>query len=142
MPAPSSWRPGRRLFAGVVTVAVILPLIVIATTSAQSRAEAVTIPVQGVYSPRPGHAPSGDGRRQGVRLQWQPYTGTTRVFYTVLRSRPVAPDPSNPGDRKAIDGIACRPRINGSAVECQVFMERLAATRLPTYLDRPPKSGK
>ena len=142
VPAPSAWRPGRRLFAVVVTVAVVLPLIVIAGTSAQSKAEAVTVAVQGVYVPvRDMHleATVTGGR---VRLRWQPYTGTTRIFYTVLRSRPIEPDPSNPRDRKSIDGIACRPRINGSAIDCQVFMERLAATRLPTYVDRPRKGGR
>ena len=142
VPAPSVWRPGRRLFAVVVMLAVVLPLVVIAGTSAQSKADAVTIPVQGVYVPvRDMHldATVTGGR---VRLRWQPYTGTIRIFYTVLRSRPIAPDPSNPGERKSIDGIACRPRINGSAIDCAVFMERLAATRLPTYLDRPRKGGR
>jgi hypothetical protein len=142
VPAPSAWRPGRRLFAVVATVAVVLPLIVIAGTSAQSKAEAVTVPVQGVFVPvRDMHLEATviEGR---VRLRWQPYTGTTRIFYTVLRSRPIKPDPSNPKERKSIDGIACRPRINGSPIDCEVYMERLAATRLPTYVDRPRKGGQ
>ena len=124
-----------------MTVAVILPLIVIATTSAQSKAEAVTVPVQGVYIPVRDMHLQATVTGRGVRLHWQPYTGTTRVFYTVLRSRPVAPDPTNPGERKAIDGIACRPRINGLGDRLP-GLHGAARRHPPAHLLRPAAQGR
>jgi hypothetical protein len=74
-----------------------------------------------------------------VQLDWQPPTaGSTRPFYTVLRSRPVVPDPTDPHGRKAIEGISCKPRSQGSSVDCTLYMGRIAATRRTTYVDRPP----
>ena len=87
------WRPGRRLRGGA-TVAVALPLIVIAGTRAQS-AEAVTDPREDVYVPvRDIHLKvQGSGRHR--RIAWDvPYSGPTGVYYTLF-ARVVAPDPTS-----------------------------------------------
>jgi Dolichyl-phosphate-mannose-protein mannosyltransferase len=139
VPALPRRAPGRRLLAVAVALLVLAPLVLVAAASPQTTPIAVTESEQGVYVP----VRSFDlEARQGggiVRLTWKaPPSGATRPFYTVLRSRPVAPDPTNPGERKAIDGVSCKPRPRGSAVDCTLYMTRLAATRRSTYVDRPP----
>jgi hypothetical protein len=136
---PVRWRAGTRLLGAVGALVFVLPLILVAGTSAQAGPSAVSYPDQDVYVPVEGSfrlRVEGDGGTE--RLSWTaPYSGSSRVFYTVLRSPAVYPDPTNPNDRKAVEGVACRPRTNGSAADCRMFMTRLGATRTGSWTDRP-----
>jgi hypothetical protein len=137
--APPSRRPGRRVLAAAGAVLVVLPLIFIAGTTPQSTAEAVSYPFQDVYVPVRdlGLRVTHDGGRQV--LTWnRPYDGTTEVFYSVLRSRPVAPDPSSNGDRKTIQGLACRDREHGAPLNCLLYMDHLSSVRQEQFVDRAP----
>jgi hypothetical protein len=118
----------------------VLPLIVIAGAIPQSNAEAVTYRLQDVYVPvqsfRLRANPSG-GR---VRLTWDaPSTGNngTKVFYTVLRSRPVTTDPDN-DNRRTVDGLSCKERQHGAPLSCDLVMTHLSTTAARRYDDRPP----
>ena len=134
-------RPGNRLLGVAGALLVVLPLIVVAGTSAQSRPVAVTYRFQDVYVPVQSSfhlrvEPSG----AGARLTWaSPYSGTTRAFYTVLRSPAVYPDPSGNGERKVVGGVACHPRMHGASVQCDLVMDRIGTSVSPGWTDRPPK---
>jgi hypothetical protein len=129
-------RMGNRLLGVAAALLVVVPLILVAGTSAQSGPTAVSYPVQDVYVPVEG---SFQLRAEGGHLRWRaPYTGSSNVFYTVLRSPAVYPDPSGGGERKAIEGVACRDRVHGSSADCRMFMRRLGATRALHWDDRPP----
>jgi hypothetical protein len=139
VPALPTRRAGRRVLAVAAVVLVVLPLIFVAGTTPQSTAEAVSYPFQDVYVPvrdlglRVTH---DDGKQI---LTWnRPYDGKTQVFYTILRSRPVAPDPSSNGDRKAINGLACRDRVNGAPLNCLLYMDHLSSVPQERYVDRAP----
>jgi hypothetical protein len=127
------------VLAAAGAVLVVLPLIFIAGTTPQSTAEAVSYPFQDVYVPVRdlGLRVTHDGGRQV--LTWnRPYDGTTEVFYSVLRSRPVTPDPSSNGDRKAIQGLACRDRQHGAPLNCLLYMDHLSSVPQERYIDRAP----
>jgi hypothetical protein len=142
VPALPSRRPARRVvLAAAGVVLVVLPLIVIAATTPQSTAQAVTYRLQDVYVPvesfRLRVTPS-NGRRV---LTWDaPYGGRTKVFYTVLRARPVAHDPENDG-RRMVQGLSCKDRVNGAPLSCDLVMDHLSTTAARRYIDRPP-SGR
>ncbi len=132
-------RPGNRLLAAAAAVLVVLPLILVAGTSAQSAPVAVSYPQQNVYVPVVG---SFDlrvtGSATGRQLSWHvPYSGSTHPFYVVFRSPAVAVDPTGNGQRKAIAGVACRDRVNGASILCNLFMDRLGATVDTRWVDRP-----
>jgi hypothetical protein len=140
LPALPARRPGRRVLAAAAAVLVVLPLIVIAGTTPQSTAEAVTYRLQDVYVPVESMElrVTGSGREQ--TLTWnQPSTGRsgTAVFYTILRARPVAPDPDNE-DRKAVQGLSCKERQHNAPLSCDLVMDHLATTDRRDYVDRPP----
>ena len=83
-------RPGRRLLAAAGAVLVVLPLIVVAGTIPQSTAEAVSYRFQDVYVPVQSFRLRVTGSDGKQRLTWDaPYSGDTKVFYTVLRAQPV-----------------------------------------------------
>src|SRR5262249_15234561 len=94
---PAQPRAGRRVLVTAVVLLVLAPLVLVSAASPQTKPEAVTESDQGVYVP----VESFDltARRVGttVRLDWraQP-SGSTRPFYTILRSPRTAPDPTNP----------------------------------------------
>ena len=139
VPALPTRRAGRRVLGVAAVVLVVLPLIFVAGTTPQSTAEAVSYPFQDVYVPvrdfglRVTH---DDGRQI---LTWnRPYDGKTKVFYTILRARPVAPDPSSNGDRKAIQGLACRDRQHGAPLNCLLYMDHLSSVPQERYIDRAP----
>ena len=139
LPALPTRRAGRRALAVAAAVLVVLPLLFVAGTTPQSTAEAVSYPFQDVYVPVRdfGLKAANVGGRQV--LTWNsPYSGKTDVFYTILRSRPVAPDPSSNGDRKAIDGVACRDRRNGAPLNCLLYMDHLSSVPQQRYIDRAP----
>ncbi len=134
--------PGRWTLGGAAAVLVALPLILIAAASPQSKPVAVTYAREDVYVPVVGSfglQVRGAGRHK--HLTWQaPYSGPTGVFYTVFRAPLVAPDPtSGNGERKTVQGIACRDRQNGSSLDCLLFMKRLTTQPETTYVDRPKK---
>jgi hypothetical protein len=130
---------GRRLLVAAVVLLVLAPLVLVAAASPQRTPVAVTEAEQGVYIPVQSFELSARRAGSRVLLSWQPRSaGSTRPFYTVLRSRRVAPDPTNPEDRTVTEGISCRPSVHGASVDCSLYMERLAATREPRYVDRPP----
>jgi len=140
MPVPPlpSRRPGRRGLAIAGAVLVLLPLIVVAGANPQSSADAVTYRLQDVYVPvqsfRLQAEESGDKRV----LTWDaPYSGRTDVFYTVLRSRPVATDPEN-DDRRTVEGLSCKERLHGAPLNCDVVMDHLTTTTARLFVDRPP----
>ncbi|HZO61715.1 MAG TPA: glycosyltransferase family 39 protein [Gaiellaceae bacterium] len=138
LPAIRSRRPGRRVLAAAAVVLVVLPLVVVAGTGPQSSAEAVIYRFQDVYVPVRSFGL--EVRRSGGRqeLTWNaPYTGRTRVFYTILRARPEAPDPTN-DERTVREGIACRDREHGASLRCDVVMNHLSTTSDRRYVDRPP----
>jgi hypothetical protein len=138
--ASSRRRIGNRLLGGAAALLVVVPLIVVAGTTPETSASVVTDPDQGVYVPVPSSF-RVTARRLGTaeQLTWSPpYSGSTRIFYTVLRSPTSYPDPSNPKQRTVTEGISCRERIHGSSVDCQLFMRRIAATRALRFVDRPP----
>jgi hypothetical protein len=138
MPPLPSRRPGRRGLAVAGAVLVLLPLIVVAGANPQSSADAVTYRLQDVYVPvqsfRLQAEESGDKRV----LTWDaPYSGRTDVFYTVLRSRPVATDPEN-DDRRTVEGLSCKERLHGAPLNCDVVMDHLTTTTARLFVDRPP----
>jgi hypothetical protein len=138
LPALPTRRAGRRLLAAAGAVLVVLPLIVVAGAIPQSKAEAVIYRLQDVYVPvQPFRLKvSGSGRRQ--RLTWDaPYSGGTKVFYTVLRVQPVTKDRQN-DDRRMVQGLSCKDRKNGAPLSCDLVMVRLATTTALQYVDRPP----
>ena len=138
VPALPSRRPGRRVLAVAGAVLVLLPLIVVAGANPQSSADAVTYRLQDVYVPvqsfRLQVEESGDERV----LAWDaPYSGRTNVFYTVLRSRPVAPDPEN-DNRRTVEGLSCKERLHGAPLNCDLVMDHLTTTTARQFVDRPP----
>ena len=138
LPALPTRRPGRRALAAVGIVLVVLPLIVIAGTTPQSTAEAVTYRLQDVHVPVESFhlRVSGTGGRQV--LTWdEPYSGSTKVFYTVLRVRPVTTDPDN-NDRRIVQGLSCKDRQHGAPLNCDLVMDHLSTTTGLRYVDRPP----
>jgi hypothetical protein len=138
LPALPSRRPGRRLLAAAGVVLVVLPLVFVAGTTPQSRAEAVNYRLQDVYVPVQSFRLKTTRSGGLVRLTWDaPYSGTTKVFYTVLRSPPVATDPDN-NDRKTVQGLSCKERQSGAPLACDLVMERLATTSVRQHVDRPP----
>lgn len=141
VPAPAlRRRPGYRLLGGAAAVLVVLPLILVAGTSKQSTPIAVNYPAQDVYIPVKDFGLNAQHSGKREVLTWKaPYSGKTKVFYTVLRSRYKATDPTSDGQRQAVEGVACRPRDNGRSLPCYMFMDRLAPSRTLRYIDRPPK---
>jgi hypothetical protein len=141
-PAAAAGSPRRltRLIGACGVLLVLVPLVVLATTRAQAGpttvkndAEHTSIPVDGRFRLRATVA----GSR--TTLTWAPpYTGPVGVFYAVLRSRPAFPDPSNPEKRTVEEGVACRPRLSGSAQDCHLYMPRIASVRTTSYVDRAP----
>jgi Dolichyl-phosphate-mannose-protein mannosyltransferase len=133
-------RAGNRVLAAAAVLVFLVPLILVAGTSAQAGPTAVSYPDQNVYVPvaRSFHlrvAGTG-GTRQ---LSWTaPYSGSSNVFYDVFRSRAVFPDPSGNGRRKTIEGVACRDRAHGSSQLCNLFMNPVGATFGTRWRDRPP----
>jgi hypothetical protein len=139
-PGPSHrWRLDRAIAAGGVLL-VLVPLVILATTRAQvgsttvkNDAQHTSIPVSGAFDL------SAKTAAGGATLAWSaPYTGSVGVFYTVLRSRPRFPDPTNPDERTVVDGVACRPRVGGAAQDCHLYMRRLGATKAHGWVDQPP----
>ena len=126
------------MLAAAGAVLVVLPLIFIAGTTPQSEAQAVTYRLQDVYVPVQSFGlkvESSDGRQV---LTWDPpYSGRTKVFYTVLRARPIARDPENDG-RRIVDGLSCKERQNGAPLSCDLVMDHLSTTAIRRYVDRPP----
>jgi hypothetical protein len=138
VPALPARRAGRRLIAAAGAVLVVLPLIVVAGAVPQSTAEAVTYRLQDVYVPVRSFRlkVSGSGGRQ--RLTWDaPYSGRTKVFYTVLRVPPVTKDRQN-DDRRTFQGLSCKDRKNGAPLNCDLVMAQVATTTARAYVDRPP----
>lgn len=137
---PLRRKTGYRTLGAAVAFLVLLPLILVAGTSAQSKPNAITYTAQDVYIPV-SSAFHLEARQSGNRviLTWQaPYTGSVKVFYSVLRAPYRAPDPTSDGERDAIEGIACRDRQNERSLPCNLFMDRLAPTADLRYVDRPP----
>jgi Dolichyl-phosphate-mannose-protein mannosyltransferase len=138
LPVLTSRRPGRFVLGAAATVLVVLPLIFVAGTTPQSTPEAITYALQDVYIPVQsfGLKVEGSGREQ--HLTWDaPYSGRTTVSYTLLRSPPVAPDPTS-DERRSIRGLACRERTSGAPLNCLMFMNHLSDTFGLSYVDRPP----
>jgi hypothetical protein len=140
---PSATAPrrfGNRLLGASAALLTAVPLVIVAATSPLKGAAAVTNPDQGVYIPvgssfRLSAAPLGTSER----LTWEaPYSGSTNVFYVVLRSRPSFPDPSNPEQRTVKDGVSCARRSADASVDCRLFMTRVGVTRAHSFVDRPP----
>jgi hypothetical protein len=135
----ATWRLNRAIVASGALF-VLIPLIVLATTRAQvgpktvkNDAQHTSIPVSSGLrlSAKPGGG--------STTLSWTaPYHGSVVVFYTVLRSKPKYPDPTNPGERTVLEGVACRPRLHGSSQDCHLFMRRVGATKTQRFVDRPP----
>jgi hypothetical protein len=122
-----------------VVLLVLAPLVLVSAASPQTKPEAVTESDQGVYVPVESFHVTARRVGSTVRLDWRDQSaGSTRPFYTVLRSRRIAPDPSNPDQRVATEGVSCRRVGSGSSVDCTVYMTRLSATRTTRYIDRPP----
>jgi hypothetical protein len=139
LPALPTPRVGRRALVAAGVVLVLLPLLFVAGTTPQSTPEAVSYPFQDVFVPVRdfGLEVTHDGGRQV--LTWKrPYDGATKVFYSILRSRPIAPDPSSNGDRKAINGFACRDRVNGAPLNCLLYMDHLSSVQQQQFIDRAP----
>jgi hypothetical protein len=138
LPALRSRRPGRSVLAAAAAVLVVLPLIFVAGTRPQSTAEAVTYRFQDVYVPVREfglRVSRSDGKQQ---LTWNaPSSGSTKVFYTILRARPIAPDTDN-DDRKTVRGLSCKERRNGAPLSCDLVMNHLSITDRQLYIDRPP----
>jgi hypothetical protein len=139
---PGAGRPRRleRLIVVTVFLFVLVPAVLLAATRVQvgpatvkNDAQSTSIPVGGGLDLKVQPAVAG------TRLSWKtPYDGSIGVFYVILRSRPRFPDPSNPQDRTAVDGVACRSRVGGAAQDCHLFMDRVDATRKLHFVDHPP----
>ena len=139
LPAVPTRRHGLRTVSAAAAVLFVLPLIFVAGTTPQSTPEAVSYPFQNVFLAVQSFGLEAHPVGNTQRLTWNaPYSGSTEVFYTILRSRPVAPDPSGNGDRKAIRGLACKDRQNGAPLNCDLVMTHLSTTAGLRYIDRPP----
>jgi dolichyl-phosphate-mannose-protein mannosyltransferase len=141
VPAASAPRRfGNRLLGASAVVLVLLPLVIVAGTSPLKDASAVADSDQGVYVPvRSSFRLSTARVGQSERLSWTaPYSGSTDVFYAILRSPASYPDPSNPRDRTVTQGVSCLERKGDSSLECRLFMSRIGVTRGRTFVDRPP----
>ncbi|HZT44793.1 MAG TPA: glycosyltransferase family 39 protein [Gaiellaceae bacterium] len=140
---PGLARP-RRLERPIVAVAVltvVIPVILLATVRTQESqrtvkndAQHTLVPVSGAFD-LTGRTANG-----AASLEWRaPYSGSVGAFYVVLRSPRKFPDPTNPDERKVKEGVSCRERVGGASKDCHLFMQRVAATRALTWVDRPPK---
>ena len=137
LPALPTRRPGRPVLAVAGVALVLLPLIVIASTSPQSTPEAVVYRLQDVYVPVQKFGLKAEDVNGKQRLTWNaPYDGSTEVFYTVLRSHPVERDEAN--DRNVVLGLSCKNRENGAPLNCDLVMNHLSTTSTREYIDRPP----
>jgi hypothetical protein len=137
--AGTRWRLNRAIVA-CGAVLVLLPLIVLAATRAQAGPKTVKVDVQHTSIPvSRSLGLSAEARGGKVTMSWAiPYHGPIGVYYAVLRSRPKFPDPTNPGERTVVDGIACRPRLHGSSQDCHLYMRRVGATPGQRWTDKPP----
>ena len=138
LPVLPTRKAGRPLLAAAAAVLVLLPLIFIVGASPQSTAEAVSYPFQDVFIPvQSSYHLRVVGKPGEQRLTWDaPYAGSTKVFYTILRSKPVERDPSG-GGRKTKEGVACRDRQNGAPINCLLYMNHLSSTAGLRYTDHP-----
>ncbi|HKP19051.1 MAG TPA: glycosyltransferase family 39 protein [Gaiellaceae bacterium] len=138
-PAVSARRFGNRLLGGSGVLLVLAPLVIVAATSPLKDASAVSEIDQGVYVPvRQSFRLSLTGG-DVKHLSWnEPYSGRSRVFYAVLRSRTAFPDPSNPEGRTVRDGISCIEHSGRSSVDCRLFMTRIGVAHGRAFSDRPP----
>jgi hypothetical protein len=132
-------RVGRRLLCAAVVLLVLVPLVLVSAASPQSTPVAVTESEQGVYVPVNSFHVTARRVGSTVVLNWRPQlSGSTSPFYVVLRSPQSAPDPTNPTERVAKEGVSCRRVGSGSSVDCTLYMTRLSATTTTRYVDRPP----
>ncbi len=129
-----------RLIVAAAALFVVVPLVLLAAARAQVGPTAVKNDAQHTFIPVIGDFNlSARSSATGMSLTWTPpFHGSVRTFYSVLRSRPTFPDPTNPEDRTVIDGVACRKRINGSAQDCHLFMRQIGVTRGLGWADTPP----
>jgi dolichyl-phosphate-mannose-protein mannosyltransferase len=142
-PGPANPRRLEWTIAVVAVIFVLIPLVVLAATRVQvgqrtvkNEAQHTSIPVSNGL--RLSARPSG-GR---TTLSWSSsYHGPVGVYYAVLRSRPRFPDPSNPDERTVVDGVSCKPRQNGAAQDCSLFMRQIHATKDFSFVDRSPPGG-
>jgi hypothetical protein len=138
-PALTERRVGRRLLVAAVVLLVLAPLVLVSAASPQTTPVAVTESEQGVYVPVNSFHLTARQSGSRVVLGWRPQSsGSTSPFYVVLRSPQSAPDPTNPEQRVAKEGVSCRRVGSGSSVDCTLYMTRLSATTTTRYIDRPP----
>ena len=139
-PGPVDPRRLQRPIAVSAVIFVLIPLVLLATTRTQvgprtvkNEAQHTSIPVSGGL--RLSARPSGGS----TALSWTTsYHGPVGVYYAVLRSRPLFPDPSNPKDRTVVEGVSCKPRQSGTSQDCSLFMRQIHATKDLSFVDRPP----
>jgi hypothetical protein len=129
----------RRPIAVVATVSAVVPILLFAAMSPLHAHRTVK------YFPNHVMVPVDEGFALGVQrsgtgdvLAWRaPPVAGVRVFYRVLRSRPVAtaPDPTLPPGR---DGIRCLDRGSRSragAADCRLEMAVVGVTRGTRFVD-------
>jgi dolichyl-phosphate-mannose-protein mannosyltransferase len=139
-PGTGSPRRLERSIGAVGVLFVLIPVVLLATARVQvgprtvkNEAQHTSIPVSTDL------ALSALPSDSGSRLSWTTsYHGPVGVYYAVLRSRPRFPDPSNPEERTVVDGVSCKPRQNGAAQDCSLFMRQIHATKDLSFIDRPP----
>ena len=134
----------RRLDRPIVAVAVLtvlVPLILLATVRTQDTQRTVKNDAQHTLVPvSDAFRLTGRSANGTTSLEWRaPYAGSVGTFYVVMRSPRKFPDPTNPDKRKVKEGVSCRERVGGASKDCHLFMQRIATTRVPHWVDRPPK---
>jgi hypothetical protein len=140
-PASPPWQIGNRLLGASAVLLVVVPLVIVAGSKALKRPVAVSNPDQGVYVPvRPSFRLTATRTGRSERLAWNgPYSGSTKVYYVVLRSPTSFPDPTDPHGRTVVSGISCIERGADASSDCRLFMTRIGVTRGNSFVDRPPK---
>ena len=128
----------RRLGLAVAVVAVLqlatIPLLseVPAGKAIEDKVARVLMPVE----PRLTPIVSTEGRN--VTLRWQAAgSGSSDVFYRVLRQTPTALEEGNPGAAPAVDGVRCATAIRG-APDCVLVMDAIGTSRKREWTDRAP----
>ncbi len=138
-PSGGARRRDRRALALVVVLLFALPLVLIAALRPVPAAKVANDFQARLLLPVTGQlAVSATPAGRDVRLSWSPpATGSTKVFYRVLRSPSTQSDPSDPTLPPATQGIRCLPRAHG-APDCILVMKLLGTTPSTTWVDRAP----
>jgi MFS family permease len=138
-PRIGSWSPRWQRTAIAVAVIAVAQLVTIPLLAEPAAGKAVEEKVSRVFVPVDKRlAPTASTEGRDVRLTWPAFgTGSSTVFYRVLRSAPTETEEGDPNTPPAQDGVRCETAIRGSP-RCELAMTTVGLARGRAWIDRAP----